>query len=201
MSRSGGAQVAVLRYNAGNIRSVVNALERLGVPAQVTDDPQELSRASHVIFPGVGEASSAMSYLRERRLDRVLAELRAPLLGICLGLQLLCTHSEEGATAGIGVFPAAVERIREVHKVPHIGWNSVFQLRGRLFDGLEDQAHFYFVHSYAAGICGDTAARCLYGREFSAALSRGNFHAVQFHPEKSGEAGERLLRNFMALER
>lgn len=191
--------VAVVRYNAGNIQSVRHALRRLGVDPLVTDDPAQLRAADRVIFPGVGEASSAMRYLRERGLDGVLRELQQPLLGICLGLQLLCTHSEEADTPCLGVFPESVRRFPPGDKIPHIGWNTITGLSGPLFDGVGEGAHVYFVHGYHADIGASTVATATYIVPFSAALQRGSVHAVQFHPEKSGEVGARILQNFLQL--
>ncbi|MFA7642759.1 MAG: imidazole glycerol phosphate synthase subunit HisH [Sphaerochaetaceae bacterium] len=196
------SSVAIVKYNAGNIRSVLCALHRLGLDAQVTDDPRKLRDASHVIFPGVGEASSAMRYLREVGLDAVLHQLTQPFLGICLGLQLMCAHSEEAQTECLGIFDPTVLRFsRKEHlKVPHMGWNTVSCSSDPLFAGISDPAWFYFVHSYHVPLCGETIATCTYGDTvFSAALGGGNHRGVQFHPEKSGPVGEQVLRNFLAL--
>jgi glutamine amidotransferase len=195
--------IAIVRYNAGNIRSVLFALERIGAKAEVTDDPARLQNADRVIFPGVGEASSAMRYLRERGLDKTLLELRQPVLGICLGMQLLCRFSEENDTECLGVFSEDVKRFRPAHpsvKVPQIGWNRVNEGRGPLFEGIPDGSHFYFVHSYRATIGEDTSAVTEYSEVYSSALYRGNFFGVQFHPEKSAAAGEALLRNFLQMK-
>jgi len=191
--------VAIVKYNAGNIQSLLFALERLGVEGIVTDDPYELGRASHVIFPGVGEASSAMSYLTLHGLDKVILSLKNPVLGICLGLQLLCSSSEEGEVTCLGVFPQVVRRITGVSKVPHVGWNSVTNLTSPLFSKIEEEAYVYFVHSYAVPSIPSAAALTDYGGTFSSALARENFYGVQFHPERSGPVGEQLLRNFLAL--
>ncbi len=191
--------VAVVRYNAGNIQSVRHALNRLGVEPEVTDDPEALRSADRVIFPGVGEASSAMRYLAARGLDSVVASLAQPVLGICLGLHLLCAHSEEADTECLGVYPEVVRRFPPHGKIPHMGWNTISSVRGPLFDGVTEGSHMYFVHGYYADEGPETTARCEYIVPFSAALSRGNFHAVQFHPEKSGEAGERVLANFLGM--
>ncbi len=192
--------LAIVKYNAGNIRSVQFALQRLGVEALWTDEPAALRAADKVIFPGVGEASSAMQYLRERGLDAVLRGLRQPVLGICLGLQLFCRHSEEGDTSCLGIFDVEVRRFRSPGlKVPHIGWNTLSNLRGPLFEGVEDGNFMYFVHSFYAEMHPDMVAQTDYGVPFSAALQRENFFAVQFHPEKSGETSQRILKNFLKL--
>lgn len=192
-------QVAIIKYNAGNIRSVDFALKRLGVEASITDDHDEIRNADRVIFPGVGEASTTMEYLRNRRLDELIRALKQPVLGICLGLQLMCTSSDEGDTDCIGIFDLKVERFEPRLKVPHMGWNSLGELRGRLFDESFVDEFVYFVHSYYAPCCGDTTALTEYINPFSAALERDNFFATQFHPEKSGPVGERLLKRFLAL--
>jgi glutamine amidotransferase len=198
-------QVAIIKYNAGNIMSVDFALQRLGIQAKITGDPDEIRKADKVIFPGVGEASTTMAYLKAHKLDLLIPDLKQPVLGICLGLQLMCTHSEEGNTDCLGIFPESVKRFvpkpgeETLYKVPHMGWNSIKGLKSDLFDKeLEDQ-YFYFVHSFYAEQGNDTAASCDYILPFSAALQRGNFYATQFHPEKSGKAGARILENFVRL--
>ncbi|MBI1287982.1 MAG: imidazole glycerol phosphate synthase subunit HisH [Flavobacteriales bacterium] len=234
--------IAVVKYNAGNIRSVMNTLDRLGADATVTDDPSLLREADKVIFPGVGEAGSAMRYLRERGLDEVLKNLNQPFLGICLGLQLMCKHSEEGDTECLGIFSENVKRFPSAkEKVPHMGWNNCTELKGPLFcpprpliadtpplqgeiggsekaldqrassppserrgvhqgrGGYFENADFYFVHSYYAEIGSQTTAKCDYILPFSAALQQDNFHAVQFHPEKSADVGQQLIKNFLEL--
>ncbi len=191
--------VAVIKYNAGNVFSVMTALGRLGVAAELTDDPRRIRAADKVIFPGVGEASSAMRYLRERGLDDVLRSLMQPVLGICLGLQLLCEWSEEGDTECLGVFPHQVRRFEPVRKVPHMGWNTITNLHGPLFSEL-DEPYVYFVHSYYVELGEYTTARSDYIVPFSAALGRDNLFAVQFHPEKSGTDGMKLLENFLTGE-
>ncbi len=193
---------AVIRYNAGNVQSVLYALERLGAPAQLTDDPQEIRAAARVIFPGVGHAAPAMAYLRERGLDEVLRSLRQPVLGICLGLQLMCAASEEGDTPCLRLFGETVRRFQPGDtglKVPQTGWNSIHQLRGPLFAGIREGEYVYSVHSYYAAVGPDTVATTSYIQPFSAALQRDNFFAVQFHPEKSGKTGEQILNNFIHL--
>lgn len=191
--------LAIVKYNAGNVQSVLFALERLGVQATVTDDPVALRAAKRVIFPGVGEASTAMRYLREHHLDEVLRSLTQPVLGICLGLQLFCQHSEENDVDCLGIFGnVQVRRFpASAGKVPHMGWNRLTQLSGPLFHGATEGDYAYFVHSFYAEDSPLALARCEYGLSFSASLQRGNFYAVQFHPEKSGALGQLVLRNFL----
>lgn len=193
--------IAIVKYNAGNVQSVRFALERLGVEAVWTDEPAVLQAADKVIFPGVGEASSAMRYLQERGLDAVIRGLEQPVLGICLGLQLFCRHSEENDTPCLGIFDARVRRFSGQGglKVPHMGWNTLNDLRGPLFDGLPNDVYLYFVHSFFAEKNAAATATAQYGETFSAALQHDNFFAVQFHPEKSGPAGQRILQNFLRL--
>jgi glutamine amidotransferase len=191
--------VAVVKYNAGNVRSVIFALERLGLTPVWTDDPDELRCAERVIFPGVGEAKSAMEYLRARKLDAVVTSLTQPVLGICLGLQLMCRNSEENDTECLGIFEEEVKRFEIDEKVPHMGWNLLESMKGELFHGLDEQSYVYFVHSYYAEIQKDTIATAQYGHPFSAALNRNNFYGVQFHPEKSGTVGEKIIKNFLEL--
>jgi glutamine amidotransferase len=192
-------KVAIIKYNAGNIRSVDHALRRLGVTAEITDDPEMILSAQKVIFPGVGEASTTMSYLKERGLDTLIAGLTMPVLGICLGQQLMCRWSQEGDTTCIGIFDQPVMRLPGGLKVPHMGWNSLEKVRGALFRGPLEGAYVYFVHSYYVPACEDTAALCNYMVPFSAAMQKDNFYATQFHPEKSGDPGERILLNFLEL--
>ena len=194
--------IAIVKYNAGNIYSVVNALRRMGVEPLLTDDAEALATADRVIFPGQGEARGAMEYLRERRLDEVIRSLRQPVLGICVGQQLLCRHSEEGNVDCIGVFDAPVKRFsptRHEEKVPCMGWNKIRDTRSPLMRGLEGE-YVYFVHSYYVPLGSDTAATADYILPYSAAMHRDNFYACQFHPEKSGKAGERILGNFLEIE-
>lgn len=189
--------IAIIKYNAGNIQSVLYALERIGATARVTDDADLIRSADRVIFPGVGEAASAMQYLRERKLDQLIKDLKQPVLGICLGMQLLCRHSEEGDTACLGIFDTEVKRFKTSLKVPQIGWNNVQALKGLLFENIAENSYFYFVHSYYAALCSHTIAETEYDIRFSSALSSGNFSGVQFHAEKSATAGEQLLKNFL----
>jgi glutamine amidotransferase len=199
-------KIVIIKYNAGNIRSVDFTLQRLGVSALITDDHDEIRSADRVIFPGVGEASTTMSYLKERQLDALITDLKQPVLGICLGLQLMCTHSEEWDTECLGIFPEKVKKFvahrgeSTLFKIPHMGWNSVSCLKTPLFKNINDEDFFYFVHSYYATTGTDTAAVCNYLVPFSAALQRGNFYATQFHPEKSGKTGAKILQNFINLE-
>ncbi len=197
-----GRGIVILKYNAGNIQSVLFALERIGVKAEVTDDIEKIQLADKIIFPGVGEASSAMHYLKERGLDTVIKNLKQPVLGICLGMQLMCKYSEENATDCLGVFDTAVKRFKVEKlglKIPQIGWNKIEDTTAPLFAGINYEPYCYFVHSYYAELCGDTAAITNYGIKFSSALGKNNFYGVQFHPEKSAEAGEQILRNFLNL--
>ena len=192
--------IAVVDYDTGNLRSVADALHRAGAEFILTADPALLRRADRVILPGVGEASSAMAKLRERGLDTVIPSLTQPVLGICIGVQLLCRRSEEGDTECLGIFDNEVRRLRtEGLKVPHMGWDSIEDLRGPLFDGLDEGAYVYYVHSYAPQTNADTIARTTYGETFSAAIRRDNFFGTQFHPEKSASVGERILQNFLRI--
>jgi glutamine amidotransferase len=197
--------IVIIKYNAGNIQSVDYALRRLGVTAEITDDHGRIRSADKVIFPGVGEASTTMNYLKDKELDRLIPTLTQPVLGICLGLQLMCMHSEEGDTPCLGIFNEQVKRFPAGspagtrYKVPHMGWNTVSNLSGPLFRDVPEQSFFYFVHSYYADKGPETAAICHYPDPFSAALQRNNFFATQFHPEKSGQPGALILKNFIAL--
>lgn len=191
--------IAIIKYNAGNIKSVENALLRLGYECIVTDNKSEILRAEKVIFPGVGEASSAMKYIKEKQLDQIIPLLEQPVLGICLGLQLMCKHSEEGNTNGLGIFDTTVKKFPPKEIVPHMGWNNSSKYKGELFNGINSNADFFFVHSYYAERCEETIAVCDYILPFSAALQKNNFYAVQFHPEKSATIGAQLLKNFITL--
>ena len=191
--------IAIVKYNAGNIKSVQNALERLGYNSILTDNPSELSSADKVIFPGVGEAGSAIQYLKERGLDKTIISLKQPMLGICLGLQLMCRYSEEGDTICLGLFDADVKKFPPVDKIPHIGWNNCISIKGELFKGVGTEDNLYYVHSYYAEISVCTLATCDYILPFSAAMQKENFYATQFHPEKSAETGEKILKNFLEL--
>jgi len=193
-------KLAIVKYNAGNIRSVDHALKRLGVDAVITDDHDFIRNADRVIFPGVGEAATTMAYLKERKLDSLLKELTCPVLGICLGQQLMCRWSEEGDTDCIGIFDQVVERFPAGGlKVPHMGWNSLDRVSGSLFPEELKGSYVYFVHSYYVPVCDDTAAESSYMVPFSAAMQRDNFFATQFHPEKSGDPGEVILKQFLKL--
>ena len=193
-------RIAILKYNAGNTASVVNALHRIEIDATVTDSAEQLLSADGVIFPGVGEASTAMRYLRDRHLDKVIRSLTQPVLGICLGMQLMCSSSEENDTACLGIFPHKViafgpSRPRDVH----VGWNQLSNTRSPLFEGVSEGTRFYFVHKFAVGPVPEAAAFADFGGRFSAAIAQRNYYAVQFHPERSGDAGERVLQNFITL--
>jgi glutamine amidotransferase len=191
--------IAILKYNAGNIKSVQNALTRLGYKSIITDNPSELINAEKVIFPGVGEAGTAMDYLKERGLDQTIKSLTQPVLGICLGLQLMCRFSEEGETKCLGIFDTDVRLFPPVDKIPHIGWNNCLTMKGDLFKGITLNDNLYYVHSYYAEISLFTLATCDYIIPFSSAMQKENFYATQFHPEKSAETGEKILRNFLEL--
>ena len=207
-------KLVIIKYNAGNIQSVLYALERIGRQAVVTDDPAAIREADKVIFPGVGEASTAMDYLRERGLDVLIRGLKQPVLGICLGMQLMCSYSEENDTTCLGIFEEKVRRFAPgsasaeaagaamaaegpVFKIPQIGWNNIYDLRSPLFEGVAAGSYCYFVHGYYAALGGHTIARTDYVQPYSSGLHAGNFYGVQFHPEKSAAAGERILQNFI----
>ncbi len=192
-------KLVIIKYNAGNTQSVIYALERLGYTAEVSDDPAVIRAADKVIFPGVGEAGSAMRYLCERGLDKVIVALTQPVLGICLGLQLMCAYTEEGPVACLGIFPQQVKLFPPVEKVPQIGWNTIFDLKSPLFKNVNDSSYVYYVHSFYAELGENTIATTNYITNYSAALCKNNFYAMQFHPEKSGDVGEQMLKNFIAL--
>ncbi len=192
-------KIAIVKYDAGNVQSLTFALNGLGVTPVLTDDPEELKTADKVIFPGQGEASSAMRYLRKQRLDTVLAGLKQPFLGICLGMQLMCESSEENDTMGLGLLPTRVRRFNPPMKVPHMGWNDTFAHRSDLFKDIADGSYMYFVHSYYVEISAYTIAKCNYGVDFSMALQKDNFYAIQPHPEKSADVGRQVLSNFLNI--
>lgn len=195
-------KVVIIKYNAGNICSVDYALKRLGVDAEISADPAVIRSADKVIFPGVGEAETTMEHLKATGLDQLIKELKQPVLGICLGMQLMCSHSEEGNADCLGIFDVDVKRFvpkRHEDKVPHMGWNTIAQTNSDLFNGFDKDEYVYFVHSYYVPVNEHTAAVTDYIHPFSAALHKDNFYATQFHPEKSGGVGERILKNFLAL--
>ncbi len=197
--------IVIIKYNAGNIESVNNALNRLGVNAEITADPEKIRKADKVIFPGVGEASTTMDYLRKNGLDELIKSLKQPVLGICLGLQLMCSHSEENDTTCLGIFDEKVKRFvpnpgeEYITKVPHMGWNAIGNLKSQLFNGISENEYVYFVHSFYAEKSEHTIATCNYINPFSAALQKDNFYATQFHPEKSGTIGATILGNFLKI--
>lgn len=191
--------IVIIKYNAGNIESVQNAITRLGYKSVITDDIDQILKADKVIFPGVGEASSAMEYLKEKGLDKAILNISKPFLGICLGLQLMCNESEEGNTSCLGIFDTQVKRFPPKEKVPHMGWNNFQQLEGELFKEVNNIDDVYYVHSYYAVINKDTTAVCNYIQPFSAALQKNNYYATQFHPEKSAGIGAQILKNFLEL--
>ncbi|HSM48469.1 MAG TPA: imidazole glycerol phosphate synthase subunit HisH [Draconibacterium sp.] len=197
--------IVIIKYNAGNIESVNNALNRLNVRAEITADHNKIKNADKVIFPGVGEASTTMEYLRKHELDKLIKSLKQPVLGICLGLQLMCSHSEENDTDCLGIFDERVIRFvpkageEFITKVPHMGWNAINHLKSNIFSEDIENGYVYFVHSYYAGLGKHTIATCNYINPFSAALHKDNFYATQFHPEKSGEIGAKILKNFINL--
>jgi imidazole glycerol-phosphate synthase subunit HisH len=196
-------KVAIIKYNAGNIRSVAHALQRLGINAEITADKEKILSADKVIFPGVGEASTTMNYLKKEKLDELIVSLKQPTLGICLGMQLMCKHSEEGDVPCLGIFEENVKLFipdpgkENITKVPHMGWNKLYKFKSKLFEGFSKDEFVYFVHSFYVASGEDTAAVCDYIIPFSAALQKNNFYATQFHPEKSGPVGAKLLKNFI----
>jgi glutamine amidotransferase len=191
--------LVIIDYGAGNIKSIQFAFQRLGYDAVLTDNPEEIKTSDKVIFPGVGEASSAMKMLKESGLDTLIPQLKQPVLGICLGMQLMCNHTEEGNTKGLGIFDVNVKRFSNVVKVPQMGWNTVKNLKSDLFKGINEGDYMYLVHSYYAEHCNEAIATSDYELEYASALENDNFYGVQFHPEKSSKVGERLLKNFLNL--
>lgn len=194
--------IAIIDYNAGNIQSVEFALERLGVDYITTSDKAQIKQAEKVIFPGVGEAKNTMEFLKAQGLDTFITELTQPVLGICLGMQLMCKHSEEGDVQALGIFDAEVKKFipKNNEKVPHMGWNTITSVKGKLFAGELENKFVYFVHSYYVELCENTIATTNYTLDYSSALQKGNFYATQFHPEKSGDIGEQILQNFIDLQ-
>jgi imidazole glycerol-phosphate synthase subunit HisH len=192
-------EVAIIRYNAGNVQSVVHALDKLSVRYKVTDNVEEIKKADKVIFPGVGEASTAMNYLKANNLDKLIPSLKQPVFGVCLGLQLMCEHSEENNTECLGIFNLEVKRFEPKLKVPHMGWNNLMNCKGDLFKNIGTDPYVYFVHGYYAPVSETTVASADYINPFSAALQKDNFFAVQFHPEKSSTAGLKIIKNFIEL--
>ncbi len=193
-------ELAIIKYNAGNVQSLTFALNRLGIEPILTDDPAILTKVDKVIFPGVGEASTAMNYLKEKKLDKVITGIKQPFLGVCLGLQLMCKHSEENNTDCLGIFDLAVKRFVATEKVPHMGWNTIQNLKSQLFDQVVENAYLYFVHSFYAEKSEQTIATCGYANDFSAALQKDNFYAIQAHPEKSSKTGQQILENFLSIK-
>jgi glutamine amidotransferase len=191
--------IAILKYNAGNIKSVQNALTRLGYESIITNNPAELKKADKVIFPGVGEAGSAMYYLKERGLDKTILSLKQPVLGICLGLQLMCRYSEEADTQCLGIFNSDVKLFPPADKIPHMGWNNFLTIKGDIYRGIAPEDDVYYVHSYYAEFSSCTSATCDYILPFSASMQYDNFYATQYHPEKSAGVGEKILQNFLDL--
>lgn len=194
--------LAIIKYNAGNIQSVINALERLGVQGTVTDEPDAIRSADKVIFPGVGEASTAMDSIKENGLDKLIPTLTQPVLGICVGMQLLCNHSEENGTTCLGIIPVQVKKFTarmddQRLKVPQVGWNNIFDLRSSLFSHVAENSYVYHIHSYYAEDSAYTIARCSYGLVYAAAIQKDNFYGVQFHTEKSAAVGDQIIKNFL----
>lgn len=192
--------IAIVDYGAGNVQSVKFALERLGKDGILTNDPEKIKNAEKVILPGVGEAGSAMKRLAELGLDKLIPQLKQPFLGICLGIQLMCESSEEGNAKGLGIFPIEVKRFQVDLKVPQIGWNHIWDLKSPLFEGIKEKSYMYFVHSYYLPVNEYSIANSDYGIDFCAAINKDNFYACQFHPEKSGNVGEKILENFLKIK-
>jgi imidazole glycerol-phosphate synthase subunit HisH len=192
-------KIAIINYGAGNIQSILFAIERLGYTAVLTNNPAEIQEADKVIFPGVGEASYAMQKLKESGLDSLIPTLKQPVLGICLGMQLMCQHSEEGNTDGLEIFDANVIRFSTQVKVPQMGWNQIYNLKSPLFEGINNNEYMYLVHSYYVPNCSEAIANTNYDVEYASALQKNNFYGTQFHPEKSGDVGEQILANFLKL--
>lgn len=191
--------VVIIKYNAGNVYSVSSALQRLGVEPTLSDDPAKIKNADKVIFPGVGEARTARNYLDKQNLSDLLVSLKQPVLGICLGLQLFCQQLEENDTKGLNIFETRVKKFPATDKVPHMGWNALWDLKGPLFSNVDEGSYVYFVHSFFAEIDENTIAKTDYSAKFSAALQKDNFYALQFHPEKSAKVGAQILKNFLSL--
>ena len=192
-------KLVILDYGAGNVFSVQNAIKRLGYTAQVTSDEKLILSADKVIFPGVGQASAAMHKLKQTGLDKIIPKLTMPVLGVCLGMQLMCRSTEEDSTEGLNIFPIDVVRFKGDYKIPHMGWNNIFKLKTKLFSGITENSRMYFVHSYYAPINEFSIANCDYWGEYSAAIHKDNFYGCQFHPEKSSDLGEKILKNFLEL--
>lgn len=191
--------IAIIKYNGGNVTSVQNALNRLNTESIITDDFELIQSADKVIFPGVGEASSTMRLLRNKGLDQLIPTLKQPVLGICLGMQLMCGQNEEGNTQGMGIFDIHVKKFPPKELVPHMGWNTISEVKSAIFSGISEESDVYFVHSYYCELSTETTSRCNYIQPFSASLQKDNFYAVQFHPEKSGKIGNEILNNFLKL--
>lgn len=191
--------IAIIKYNGGNVNSVQNALNRLGAESIITDDFELIKNAEKVIFPGVGEASSTMKILKEKRLDQLIPTLKQPVLGICLGMQLMCNKNEEGNTKGMGIFDINVKKFPPKDLVPHMGWNTIYDFKSIIYSGIKEESDAYFVHSFYCELSENTTSVCDYILPFSASLQKDNFYAMQFHPEKSGKIGSQLLQNFLKL--
>lgn len=192
-------KIVIINYGAGNIQSIMFAIERLGYKAVLSNNPDEIKAADKVIFPGVGEASYAMKMLQKSGLDTLIPTLKQPVFGICLGMQLMCNYSEEGDTKGLGIFDVDVVKFSSKVKVPQMGWNNIYNLKSALFKGIAENEYMYLVHSFYAPLCAETIATTNYELEYSSALENDNFYGTQFHPEKSGDIGEQILANFISL--